>query len=544
MMNSSLALKVSILTLGIALITFAKPKPAAADTGYLRVSPSTCTVANGGDVRCWGIGIGDKPNEMGNALVQSLLSEPIKRIVHNNGWDTGGRFCALAESGTYVWCWEHGDPMEGATFSSPERSNLPDGFVAKAISMGSGHTCALGTTGEVRCWSPDPMSSAAEGQIGPLPECSTGQDADCLLRLQAGAITANNAIPLVLGEGRFATQVAAGGRFTCVLLDDGSVKCFGNNDYGQLGQGDQDQRGMLSGSYGDDLPPIDFGTDEDAVEIAAGESHACARFTAGKVRCWGLNSAGQLGIGTSEGLIGDEDTDVADFFQAVNFGTGVSAKSINASGQSTCAILSNDLLKCWGLNDQGQLGIGSLKNFGDQNNETPNKLGGIALGTNRKARSVDMYWNHICADLDNGQLKCWGFGRYGQLGIGSTKTMGDSAREMGDYLPVVNLGNQIPDNIVNPSIAGTLKVGSSVTAKAGTWSASPSAVYSYAWFTCTTTHPATDSVDASCIQLAGKTSPNLALKIALKGTYLLVRITATNIVGATVRVSRTYGPVR
>lgn len=514
-----------------------------ADTGNLRVSPSTCTVANGGDVRCWGIGIGDKASEMGNALIQSRLSEPVQSISHNNGWDVASRYCALANVGTYVWCWGHEDSSTWPAFSSPVRSDLPVGFIAKSISMGMWHVCALGMDGTVRCWSPIPMWGAADGQSGPVPECATGLDADCQLRLDS-EITTTDANALNLGEDRFATQIAAGGYFTCVLLDDSSVKCFGNNDYGQLGQGDTDQRGMLDGTYGDDLPPIDFGTDADVVQITAGESHACARFDDGKVRCWGLNNAGQIGLGTSEGAIGDEDTDVGDFFPTVSLGTGLTAKRVYATGQSTCVITSNNVLKCWGLNDEGQLGIGSTSNHGDRRGETPNKLTGVSLGTGRTARAVDMYWNHICADLDNGQLKCWGSGRHGQLGIGSKKTVGDSAREMGDYLPVVNLGNQIPEIVVNPSIAGTLKVGSTITAKVGTWSASPAAKYAYAWFACTASQTAQSEVDVGCVQLTGKTSTTLKLTSSHRGKYILVRITATNVEGVTVRTSRTYGPTK
>jgi len=480
---------------------------------------------------------------MGNALIQSRLSEPVQSVVHNSSWAVSAGYCAIAAIGTYVWCWGHDDIDTWPTFTIPVRHDLPVGFTAKSLTKGAAHTCALGLDGSVLCWTPFVNWGAAEGQSGPIPECATGNDADCQA-LQESEITSVQANSLNLGEGRLATQIAAGGYFTCVLIDDGSVKCFGNNDYGQLGQGDTDQRGMLEGTYGDDLPPIDFGTDADVVQITAGESHACARFDNGKVRCWGLNNAGQIGLGTSEGAIGDEDTDVGDFFPTVSLGTGLTAKMVYASGQSTCVITSNNLLKCWGLNDQGQLGIGSLSNYGDRSRETPNNLTGVSLGTGRTARAVDMYWNHFCADLDNGQLKCWGFGLYGQLGIGSKKTVGDSSGEMGNFLPAVNLGNQVPEIVVNPSVSGTLKVGSTLTAKVGTWSASPAAKYAYAWFACTASQTAQSEVGVGCVQLTGKTSTTLKLTSSHRGKYILVRITATNVEGVTVQASRTYGPTK
>ena len=541
-MKSSFAAKILIQLIVFSFVVFAKPQDVMADTGYLRVSPSTCTVANGGDVRCWGIGIGDKASEMGNALIQSRLNEPVQTIAHRNSWSVSDRYCAIANTSGSLWCWEHGDPADGASFSTPLRVELPAEFLPKGVSMGAGHVCAIATDGVVRCWTTEPYV-AKMGMVGPLQGCNTGSEPLCNVIDEAG-ISSTDANTLSLGEDRFATQIATGAYFTCVLLDDGTVKCFGNNDYGQLGQGDTDPRGLIEGTYGDDLPPIDFGTDADVVQITAGESHACARFDDGKVRCWGLNNAGQIGLGTSEGEIGDEDTDVGDFFPTVSLGTGLTAKRVYATGQSTCVITSNNLLKCWGLNDEGQLGIGSASNYGDRRGETPNKLTGVSLGTGRTARAVDMYWNHICADLDNGQLKCWGSGRHGQLGIGSKKTVGDSAREMGDYLPVVNLGNQIPEIVVNPSIAGTLKVGSTITAKVGTWSASPAAKYAYAWFACTASQTAQSEVDVGCVQLAGKTSTTLKLTSSHRGKYILVRITATNVEGVTVRTSRTYGPTK
>ena len=121
------------------------------------------------------------------------------------------------------------------------------------------------------------------------------------------------------------------------------------------------------------------------------------------MKCWGYGGNGQLGLGTST----NHNTP-----QLVNLGTGRTAVSISLVASSTCAILDNGSLNCWGYNNYGQLGIGSTT---DQN--TPQY---VDLGIGRTAVSVTSGDHHVCAILDDGSLKCWGWNNMGQLGIGNT----------------------------------------------------------------------------------------------------------------------------
>src|SRR5690606_33747543 len=108
------------------------------------------------------------------------------------------------------------------------------------------------------------------------------------------------------------TAISASGRFTCALLDDGSVKCWGENESGQLGIGDAEHRGDQPGEMGGALPTVDLGTGRTAVAVEAGDFHACAILDDGTVKCWGQNDyhvtlgLGWLGGGLSSYAIGDE----------------------------------------------------------------------------------------------------------------------------------------------------------------------------------------------------------------------------------------------
>ena len=125
---------------------------------------------------------------------------------------------------------------------------------------------------------------------------------------------------------------------------------------------------------------------------------------------------------------------------AVNLGEGRTAKAISAGSSHTCVILDNDMAKCWGSNSSGQLGTGNTARLGDNRGEMA-ALKAIDLGNGRTVKAITAGEAHACALLDNDVVKCWGSGRKGQLGNGkSDKNLGDAEDEMGDKLPAVALG--------------------------------------------------------------------------------------------------------
>ncbi len=226
-------------------------------------------------------------------------------------------------------------------------------------------------------------------------------------------------------------KLVAGGSHTCAILHDGSLKCWGQNTSGQLGQGHTDTIGD------DELPSsamaINFG--QKVVDAAAGLSHTCVLLEDQTVKCFGDNSRGQLGLGHIDN-IGDNET--ADTFASVPLGTAV--KSIYAGTRFNCALLINQEVKCWGENNFGQLGYGHTDNLGDD--EDLSSYGNLALGDDAIQMDISTISYHTCAVLkSSNSLKCWGLNNQGQLGYGHTDNLGDD--ETPDSYGAVSFGNEV-----------------------------------------------------------------------------------------------------
>ena len=302
-------------------------------------------------------------------------------------------------------------------------------FAFRSISAGGLHTCAITLGGAVKCW-----GSNFNGELG------VGDTAD---RGDGPGEMGDTLATVDLGAGRTATALTAGDGFSCALLDNAAVKCWGSNTNGQLGLGNTAARGDGPGEMGDNLPTVDLGAGRTATAIAAGFAYACALLDNAAVKCWGLNSTGELGLGDTAKR-GDEPGEMGDNLPAVNLGTSRTATMITAGGIAgegahTCALLDNATVKCWGNNANGQLGLGDTANRGDTSGEMGDSLAAVSLGTGRTAGAVAVGGIHTCALLDNATVKCWGYND-GQLGLGDTVVRGDGPGEMGDTLPAVSLG--------------------------------------------------------------------------------------------------------
>ncbi len=292
---------------------------------------------------------------------------------------------------------------------------LGPGRTATAVAVGSNHTCALLDNGTVRCW-----GAGGNGQLGYGNTSQIGDNE-----------TPDSVGPVNLGPGRTATAVTAGDAHTCALLDNGTVRCWGNGGNGQLGYGNTDDVGdnETPGSVG----PVNLGAGRTAAAISAGDIHTCALLDNGTVRCWGYGMFGALGYGNTDN-VGDNETPGS--VGPVNLGAGRTAAAISAGGFNTCAVLDNGTVRCWGAGGNGQLGYGNTDEIGD--NETPGSVGPVNLGPGRTAAAVAAGNIHTCALLDNGTVRCWGNGGNGRLGYGNTDNIGDNETP-GGFGPV-NLG--------------------------------------------------------------------------------------------------------
>jgi alpha-tubulin suppressor-like RCC1 family protein len=187
------------------------------------------------------------------------------------------------------------------------------------ISSGQYHTCALTTGGGIKCW-----GSNTFGQLGD----GTGSHT-------------NNFQPTpveVIGLGSGVVAISSGMWHTCAVTTAGGVKCWGNNDRSQLGDGTTTLR----------TAPVDVvGLSSGVAAVSAGEYHTCALTKRGGVKCWGDNLFGQLGDGTKNGSSTPVDV--------LELSSGVSA--ISAGYSHTCALPLGGGVRCWGRNDFGQLGI-------------------------------------------------------------------------------------------------------------------------------------------------------------------------------------------
>ena len=303
--------------------------------------------------------------------------------------------------------------------------DLGSGRTAKQVSVGY-HTCVLLDNDVIKCW-----GKGSSGQLGQ----GNAEDIGDNMNEMGDYLAAVD-----LGSGRTAKQVSVGYYHTCAVLDNDMIKCWGSGNYGQLGQGNTENIGDDMNEMGDYLAAVDLGSGRTAKQVSAGSHHTCALLDNDMIKCWGYCNYGQLGQGNTEN-IGDDMNEMGDYLAAVDLGSGRTAKQVLAGGDYTCALLDNDMIKCWGSSYAGNLGQGNTWSIGDNMNEMGDYLAAVDLGSGRRGKQVSAGFFHTCALLDNDMIKCWGSGHYGQLGQGNTENIGDDTNEMGDYLASVDLGS-------------------------------------------------------------------------------------------------------
>ncbi len=273
--------------------------------------------------------------------------------------------CALERSMPgRVLCWgsnSTGQLGNGTMGTGAFPTPAPVLDVADAVQLASGywHTCVRRATGAIQCWGQNAFGALGEGTTMPIrPRAAT-----------------------VLGITD-ATQVFAGHSRTCALRASGGLWCWGQNDYGELGDGTRTTRNT----------PVRVVGLDDAVSVTMGSLFTCALRAGGTVVCWGLNTSGELGIGAS-----DAEAHLSPGPAVVGLSGVV---EISAGGSHTCARLATGGVRCWGRNTDAQLGTGA---------RTP--IAGLSTvdgASDAVLVSSESLGEHSCAYRAIGRLLCWG----------------------------------------------------------------------------------------------------------------------------------------
>jgi alpha-tubulin suppressor-like RCC1 family protein len=378
----------------------------------------TCALRRDGSIVCWGV---DFASRLGDgSYSDSLVAAPVPLARPALELAAGtNHSCARLDDGS-VWCW-------GSDYSG----ELGDGHSARicaplpvvglsgayALIAGDRMSCAL-TRGQVLdCWGL--VIAAPDWQIAPhavvLPatpqtmDVAIGYDHACVLRAdetvacwgsdQFGQLGDGNqgdavhsAAPVIARGLSGAQGIAIGDGYTCARLADGSAACWGINQWGQLGDGtntDHSLPAAVAGLMG-------------VAALDAGAGHACALLRDGTVSCWGANASGQLGDGTT----------VSRPTPALVPGLA-GVVEISAGGSHTCARLADHTAVCWGNDQRGQLGVAAPPNgFGIL---SPTMVPGLT-----NVAQIAAGGEHTCARLDDGTVTCWGANdNSGQLGDGT-----------------------------------------------------------------------------------------------------------------------------
>ena len=342
----------------------------------------TCALTTSGGVKCWGY---NSDGQLGNGTtldhripmdVVGLTSGMRAIAASGRGgyWtDIGSHTCALTNSGG-VKCWGfnlNGQLGDGTTatrrYTPADVNGLTSGV--QAIATGADHTCALTTGGGIKCWGKN-----VYGQLGDNTYQDRPEPVD-VIGLTSGVQVITAGGSSTIGYGWHAGH-------TCALTTSGAVKCWGSNRYGQLGDRTTDMRPA----------PVDvLGLSSGVQAIVAGGYHTCALTTAGGVKCWGLNDYGQLGDSTI--ISRTSPVDVR--------GLSSGVQAIAAGGYHTCALTTAGGVKCWGVNSGGRLGDGTYDGY----QSTPVNVSGLTSGV----QAISAGDGHTCAVTTAGSLKCWGF---------------------------------------------------------------------------------------------------------------------------------------
>jgi len=383
---------------------------AAAMTGFTQVSVGnsfTCAVKSDGTVWCWGLNtsgqLGDGTTTLRNRPVQVSGLSGVTRVESSEGYS-----CALKSDGT-VWCWGSngfGQLGNGTTTNANTPVQVSSLTGVTQIATGYGHVCAVKSDGAVLCWgwnvmmnlgtgttanattpiAPTGLTSATQVTAGAYGACvlltdttvrcwgagGSGQLGNGGTTYQTSTKTQPSALTGVSGLSN------AKGQHTCAIMADKTIKCWGYNDHGQVG----------NNASANQLTPTLITTISDIENISSNNHTTCAVKTDGTAWCWGWAGQNQLGNGSN-----------ADKFVPTEVPNVSGAFQISAGYTHTCVVLADTTIKCWGRNQSGELGDGTATGRATAVSvlapavtlSTPTSV--TATATTSTEKSIDVSWD-------------------------------------------------------------------------------------------------------------------------------------------------------
>lgn len=349
----------SPVTPGTANLVFTKGRLVS---GYQH----NCMIAKSGQVRCWGdngvaqLGDGTYTNRTSPINLNDPTSyKYISSLNHHT--------CGITSSDK-LKCWGHnyygqiGDGSSKNNKSSPVEVDSSLKF--KTVSAGVDHTCAVTTAGQMKCWGNNDL-----GQVG-------------------DGTTQTRSAPIVIDSKTTYKTVSAGSRYTCGITTSDQIKCWGSDP----------SRIVVGGnSVGQPVPTL-LDASNTYLDVSAGsEWRACARTLSNEIRCWGLTG------------VGDGTEELRRLPTKVDSSTKYMSVQVSSSGATSCGITSTGKLKCWGWNNWGQLGLG----------DNAHRLAPVDIAEPASFTEVATGSGHTCGITNLNQIKCWGWNSIGQIGDGT-----------------------------------------------------------------------------------------------------------------------------
>lgn len=244
-----------------------------------------------------------------------------------------------------------------------------------------------------------------------------------------------------LGLHRKVLQFSMGLSHVCGLLDNREVKCWGRSALGQLGLGNTQTYGETPQTVGDFLPAVDLGTVAQPISIKARFDKTCVKFDNHQLKCWGYNQYGSLGLGSIENEFGESPGEMGDTLPFIDIGTGRSVSSFSVGQDNGCVIRDDNNLVCWGRATEGRVGAPIFASVGDGPGEMGNALVPIDLNGITPVQVTTSH--HTCVLDSSNNSYCFGPNDFGALGYEDNEVRGDQSTDMGVNLLPIDLGWQL-----------------------------------------------------------------------------------------------------